>query len=1351
MGKASITIAITSLFEGNGVERATSSLTKLADRAGWVEKKYSQSATSMSKGMADFAQKLDDAGARMEKYGARVAAVGDSLTAAITVPMVAVGGYAAKMAVDFDTAMANLRKTTDMSAQELEEFAQSALELSTVQPVSAETILNTEALGAQLGIARESLEGFAQVATGLDIATNMDAETAATEMARFANIVNMAEGDMERYGSTIVAIGNNMATTESEVSAMAQRFASAGHQAGLSEAEILGLSASMSALGIKAEMGGSALSQVFVKISKAVSSGGDELDAFAARSGMSADEFAKAWGEDAVGAFTALLKGIHDSSEAGEDMNTVLGELGITQIRNSDVMRRMAGSVDQVTEAVQLSTSAWEQNTALQDEVDSRNESMASRLQVLKNKVDEIAITVGRPLVDAVIDALNAMDPAIQAVSDAAHAFAEMDEEGQRNILMWAGMAAAAGPFLSVTGRVVKATGHVARGVSDAVSKFSIYKDALFTTDGAHMRVYESSKMLSASFGTVNNKAAIAAGGAKNYVSAWEAMYSSAKQVERANVGISESISAAAASSGKAQQKHLENATSLYRVREAAKSTYKENAKLVSSWTGTTKEAEKVAKGVRGLESELDSVRSSMKSTTGVVSTTGDAMKKSSRSAKELAASMGTSLATSAKAAGVAVKGFVKACAPVLALSVIVGIIGAIADEFARAEEQERKAAEASRTFGDLMAEAGSKAKSAAPSVRDAAKSMDEVKQSADDAFGSVTELGNSIVESFAEVGAQNRKLSAYVGTIEELANKSGLSASEQARLKAAIEGYNSITGEQYQILDLVNGKIADQNGTILENTNQINDNAAAWRRNAEAQAAQELLTDAYKKQVEIQNDLAEAQKRYNKEIDDYLIKNPDATRSQAEQSAGAKEAADKVNELKDALRYCNKDIDGLAAKSVLAAAALSEDFKGAVEQLPPTMQEAGIDIASKLSEGIELGTVDAEQAARYLGENVASVINALPSGMQDEGMAVASQLAAGICSGQITVEQAASFLGSGAMASISSLPISMQQKGLEAASALATEISNGQVSVSEAVTLLQQAAEGGLSTLPSGMSETAASAVQGFNSAIASGQQGTLAAATGLGSNAKAGVSDLPGSLASTGSDAGTSLAANLAAGSGKTLSSAQQLDSSARSGVAGLKSALGSEGTQASGSFASGIGSGRGKTSKAARTISNAASAMKDVGDMYTSGTHLSSNFASGISAGVNWVANAAARIAQAAKNALGFSVPKEGPWSGTERGGETSGYHLGQNWARGMERSVPLVEAASRRMAVAAGQRVPLSYGSSLHGSSTTTNNNSSNVTYVLNIDGTRQANIAPAVVEAMGVIFDEFNMTGSMGVR
>ena len=118
--------------------------------------------------------------------------------------------------------------------------------------------------------------------------TNMVAADAASEAARFANIMGMSQNEFQNLGSTLVDLGNNYATTESEIMEMSLRLAGAGKQVGLSEAQIMGFAAALSSVGIQAQMGGSAFSKALIKMEVAAATGGETLEDFAKVSGMSA-------------------------------------------------------------------------------------------------------------------------------------------------------------------------------------------------------------------------------------------------------------------------------------------------------------------------------------------------------------------------------------------------------------------------------------------------------------------------------------------------------------------------------------------------------------------------------------------------------------------------------------------------------------------------------------------------------------------------------------------------------------------------------------------------------------------------------------------------------------------------------------------------------------------------------------------------------------------------------------------------------------------------------------------------------------------------------------------------------
>ena len=310
--------------------------------------------------------------------------------------------------MDFESAITGVAKTTDLTDEELADMSDAIKAMSTEIPASTTEIAAVAEAAGQLSIQKDALLDFTRVMTMLGTATNMTAEDAATALARFANITGMSADNYDRLGAVIVDLGNNFATTESEITQMGTRLASGGKLAGLTEPQIMALAAAMSSVGIEAEAGGTAMTQTLNAIEKAVATGEDSLQSFADVAGMSADSFAEMWNTDALGALTAFIRGLGNLDEQGESAVLVLEDLGLTGIRQSNMLKSLALAADQMDSAVQTANTAWDENIALTNEANKRYATTQSKLDMMQNAYNNLKVAVGDAFTPALRDAYDA-------------------------------------------------------------------------------------------------------------------------------------------------------------------------------------------------------------------------------------------------------------------------------------------------------------------------------------------------------------------------------------------------------------------------------------------------------------------------------------------------------------------------------------------------------------------------------------------------------------------------------------------------------------------------------------------------------------------------------------------------------------------------------------------------------------------------------------------------------------------------------------------------------------------------------------------------------------------------------
>lgn len=385
--------------------------------------------------------------------------------------VVATGVAATKTGVDFESAFAGVRKTTEATEEEYEELRKGILQMSKELPATAVEIANVAEVAGQLGIKKESLLDFTRTMIDLGESTNLSAEEAASALAKFANITNMNVEDYSRLGSVIVALGNNFATTEADIVSMATRLASTGELVGLSEAQIMALATAMSSVGIEAEAGGTAMAKLLKQIQVAVEVGGKDLKQFAKVSGMSVTEFRQAFAIDAVGALSAFIGGLNNTERNGKSAIAVLDDMGITEVRLSNTILALANANGVMSDSVSLANKAWEENTALTKEAQQRYATAESKLKMLGNKIKAVAIE----LADSLLPAVNKVVDKIGKLEDK---FSNMSDKSKELIVTIGAIIAVLGPLLTITGQLITATGTVIGTIGQLTTKVDVVKGA---------------------------------------------------------------------------------------------------------------------------------------------------------------------------------------------------------------------------------------------------------------------------------------------------------------------------------------------------------------------------------------------------------------------------------------------------------------------------------------------------------------------------------------------------------------------------------------------------------------------------------------------------------------------------------------------------------------------------------------------------------------------------------------------------------------------------------------------------------------------------------------------------------
>ncbi|MBR3002851.1 MAG: phage tail tape measure protein [Clostridia bacterium] len=436
---------------------------------------------SYNKKIKDIEVQLKNTGKKIEEFGEKVTKVGNKLeeagkkTSAFSVATTSALVASAKSAIDFEEAFTGVEKTVDGTTEQMAQLKQGIRDMAKQIPSTTTEISSVAEAAGQLGIETDNVLEFTKTMINMGNATNLSADEAATTLARFANVTKMSQADFNRLGSVIVALGNNFATTESEIAAMGMNLGSAGKQVGMSQPQIMALATALSSVGLEAQAGGTAFSKLMVNMQLAVEKGGKDLKNFASVAGMSSKEFQKAFKEDATTAIMKFVEGLSASGERGKSAIKVLDDMGITETRLRDALLRSANASDVMRKAIDLGNKAWEENSALTNEANKRYGTLKSKITIALNKLKDIAITVGNKLMPTI-------SKIVDKIGQWADSFSKLSDKEVENIVNIGLVVAAISPLLSIMGKLISVGGSAIKGIGTFTQAIGVMRGTVTTS-----------------------------------------------------------------------------------------------------------------------------------------------------------------------------------------------------------------------------------------------------------------------------------------------------------------------------------------------------------------------------------------------------------------------------------------------------------------------------------------------------------------------------------------------------------------------------------------------------------------------------------------------------------------------------------------------------------------------------------------------------------------------------------------------------------------------------------------------------------------------------------------------------
>ena len=329
---------------------------------------------------------------------------------AAALAVTALGGAlvgSAQSAAAWQTSMTGVAKTTGLGGADLAELSDQLLTMSTNMPVAASGLAEIAQAGGSLGIAKEELAGFTEVAAQMGVGFEMSAEQAATAGAKILNAFGqeMDTENLRSLGSVVNAMGDSFAATEPQVLDFLNRASFLNTTMGQSIPQVAALGTTLVSAGMEAEVAATGIKSAINMLTSETSKKGG-MDNWAKLMGTDVDTLKGKIAEDLNGTLIETANVIAGMADPTERFQAAVAAAGT---EGAPALLKLAGAGEDYAKALGMSNSEWENATSLQKTYDAQMSTVTSQWTIFTNTLSMASTSLGTGLLPYLADALGFM------------------------------------------------------------------------------------------------------------------------------------------------------------------------------------------------------------------------------------------------------------------------------------------------------------------------------------------------------------------------------------------------------------------------------------------------------------------------------------------------------------------------------------------------------------------------------------------------------------------------------------------------------------------------------------------------------------------------------------------------------------------------------------------------------------------------------------------------------------------------------------------------------------------------------------------------------------------------------